>query len=137
LAQRLAEGWQVRLLAPAQGGLAMLRLVDGALSEPFNLGEIPFARAHVELLLPSGTRAEGAAQVMHGDPEFARSLATLDAIAAGDLPGAHEVLATIQRGAALLANADLARKATLAATKVDFSLMTSAPDSNAEEHDDA
>lgn len=123
LAERLAAGCEVRLTRLPQAGLGLLQLADGALHEPYYLGEFPLSTCSLELTLADGRRAEGGAQVMADDAELARSLAILDAVFAARLPGWEAVSAQVQSGAARRDEEDRRRRAVLAATRVDFALL--------------
>ncbi|MCC6574935.1 MAG: phosphonate C-P lyase system protein PhnG [Planctomycetes bacterium] len=125
-ARRLTLDAQVQPQALAQAGLAMLRVREGALGEVFNLGEIPLATAQVEVVDDDGRKSRGAAQVMDASAEYAQALAILDAIMAGNLRGAHEVVELIESGLALRRAEASQREAMLARTRVDFSLLSPA-----------
>lgn len=130
LAEQITTDWELHYKALPQSGLGMLKLRDGALQEPFYLGEIPVASAWVELTLPNGDKAEGAAQVMDDDKDLAEALAVCDAVLANRLVG-HELLTTLlQQGAKKLESEQHNRKQMLKRTHVDFSLL------GAEENDD-
>ncbi|MHB1174600.1 MAG: phosphonate C-P lyase system protein PhnG [Sulfuriferula sp.] len=131
LAERLAAGCEVRLTRLPQAGLGLLQLADGALHEPYYLGEFPLSTCSLELTLADGRRAEGGAQVMADDAALARSLAILDAVLAARLPGWETVSGQVQSGAARRDEEDRRRRAMLAATRVDFALL-----GNAGEDDD-
>lgn len=123
LAERLADGCEIRLTRLPQAGLGLLQLADGALREPYYLGEFPLSTCSLELTLADGRRAEGGAQLMADDAPLARSLAILDAVLAARLPGWEGVSAYVASGARLRAAEDHRRRAVLAATRVDFALL--------------
>ncbi len=126
LAQQITIGWDLRYKSLPQSGLGMLKLRDGALQEPFYLGEIPVASAWVELTLPNGDKAEGAAQVMDDDKDLAEALAVCDAVLANQLNG-HDLLTTLlQQGADKIETEKQHRKQVLKRTHVDFSLLGAA-----------
>jgi len=123
LAQQITTGWELRYKALPQSGLGMLKLRDGAMQEPFYLGEIPVASAWVELTLVNGDKAEGAAQVMDDDKDLAEALAVCDAILANQLTGHDLLTELLQQGADKLAAEQRNRKQMLKRTHVDFSLL--------------
>jgi len=106
-----------------QSGLALLALRDGAFQESFNLGEVPLAQAHVSVRAADGREAHGGAVVLEDQVELARTLAILDAVLAGRLPGWEQVAQTVARGAALRAQEQDERNRILARTRVDFSVF--------------
>jgi len=122
-AQQITTGWELRYKALPQSGLGMLKLRDGALQEPFYLGEIPVASAWVELTLPNGDKAEGAAQVMDDDKDLAEALAVCDAVLANQLAGHDLLTVLLQQGADKLDAEQRNRKQMLKRTHVDFSLL--------------
>ncbi len=123
LAERLAVGCDVRLTRLPQAGLGLLQLADGALHEPYYLGEFPLSTCSLELALADGRRAAGGAQVMADDAALARSLAILDAVLAARLPGWEAVSAQVHSGTARRDEEARRRRAVLAATRVDFALL--------------
>jgi len=123
LAQQITTGWDLRYKSLPQSGLGMLKLRDGALQEPFYLGEIPVASAWVELTLANGDKAEGAAQVMDDDKDLAEALAVCDAVLANQLVGHDLLTSLLQQGADKLAAEQRNRKQMLKRTHVDFSLL--------------
>ena len=128
LAEKLTKDWQLNYKSLPQSGLGMLKLRDGALHEPFYLGEIPIASAWVELTLPNGDKAEGAAQVMDDSQQLAEAIAVCDAILANKLSGHEAITALMQQGADSIAAEGANRKQILARTHVDFSLLDAAGD---------
>jgi alpha-D-ribose 1-methylphosphonate 5-triphosphate synthase subunit PhnG len=128
LAARLTAGWDTRVTRLPQAGLGLLTLADGAFNEPYYLGEFPLAACSVEIVAPDGARAEGGAQVMSDDADLARALAILDALMAARLAGCDQAAALLKSGARLRAQQDSRRRAMLAATKVDFALLSAAED---------
>ncbi|MDT8371027.1 MAG: phosphonate C-P lyase system protein PhnG [Gammaproteobacteria bacterium] len=123
LAEQITSGWALRYKSLPQSGLGMLKLRDGALQEPFYLGEIPIASAWVELTLPNGDKAEGAAQVMDDDKDLAEALAVCDAVLANQLVGHDLLTVLLQQGANKLEAEQRNRKRMLKRTHVDFSLL--------------
>jgi len=128
LAEQLVKACDVRLTQLPQAGLGLLTLTDGALHEPYYLGEFPLSSCAVELTLPDGRQAAGGAQVMADDAELARALAILDAVLAARLPGWEQVAALLEAGAQKRAAEDRRRAAILAATRVDFATLNNAED---------
>lgn len=113
-------------LRQAEDGFALLQLEDSCQYQPFNLGELPLATAVVAVTAPDGTAYEGACQLMTADTELVTAIAVWDAI----LAATDAQPAARQQGVALLAEGqkrqdaiDLERKAILARTKVNFTMM--------------
>jgi alpha-D-ribose 1-methylphosphonate 5-triphosphate synthase subunit PhnG len=119
----LASDWQIRPKTLPQAGLGMLKMRDSALNEPFYLGEFPLASCSVTVTTGSGETAEGAALVMDDRVERAEELALCDAVLAARLPGWRQVYELLQEGMARRAENSRERKAMLARTRVDFSLL--------------
>jgi len=124
LAEQLAAGCKITLINLPQAGLGLLTLTDGAFHEPYFLGEFPLASCRLELAFADGRRAEGGAQVMADDAGLARSLAILDAILAARLPGWELVSDLASAGAIQRDEQERRRHAMLAATRVDFALLS-------------
>jgi alpha-D-ribose 1-methylphosphonate 5-triphosphate synthase subunit PhnG len=119
----LSSGWKISPTTLPQAGLGMLRMRDGALNEPFHLGEFPLASCRISVTTESGETAEGAALVMDDRVERAERLALCDAILAARLPGWRQVFALLFDGMARREDLNYARKAMLARTRVDFTLL--------------
>ena len=134
LAQQITTDWELRYKSLPQSGLGMLKLRDGALQEPFYLGEIPVASAWVELILPNGDIAEGAAQVMDDSKDLAEAIAVCDAVLANQLVGHELVTALLQQGADKIEAEQHNRKQMLKRTHVDFSLLGAAEGEDDEEN---
>lgn len=130
LADRLTGECKVVHTTLPQAGLGLLQLSDGAFHEPYYLGEFPLSNCRIELTLADGRRAEGGAQILADDAELARSLAIFDAILAARLPGWEQVSEHVESGALQNSEKDRRRRVMLAATRVDFALL-----SNTEEND--
>jgi alpha-D-ribose 1-methylphosphonate 5-triphosphate synthase subunit PhnG len=124
LAKRLSEGCELRLISLPQAGLGLLTMRDGALGEAYYLGEFPLSACRIEIAFEGGGSGEGGSQVLADDADLARSLAILDAILASKLPGWQEVSEWVVTGELRNAEKGLRRKSMLAATKVDFSLLS-------------
>jgi alpha-D-ribose 1-methylphosphonate 5-triphosphate synthase subunit PhnG len=131
VADSLPTTWQIRPMALPQAGLGMLKLRDTALNDAFYLGEFPLASCHLEITTDRGEVAEGASLVMDDRVERAEWLAICDALLAARLPGWESVEVLLQAGSAKQDQADLERKAMLARTRVDFSLLDDVGDEDA------
>jgi len=123
LAARLTQGWQISYETVPQTGLSLLQLQDSVFQEPYYLGEIPLSSAWVKLKIGNGQNYEGAAQLMSDVPNLATSLAICDAIFTNQLEGWQEVADLMERGRVIRQEEDKLRRAMLAKTKVDFSLL--------------
>nr|BBJ02361.1 hypothetical protein YBY_02090 [Marinobacter nauticus] len=123
LAAEVAEHCQIKDITLPQNGLGLLKLPDSALNDLYFLGEVPVSHAHVEVIAPDGTRAEGGARLLDDRQSLARTLAVLDAILAGALPLHEKALELLTIGQAALAKTRAERDAILATTRVDFSLL--------------
>ncbi len=124
-AAKCAHSMRVDDIKSPEAGLALLTLRDGALAEPYYLGEIPLSRAHVSVSTPEGKNAEGAALIMDDRAHLARAMAILDAVLAAKLPGWESAFALLEEGARAIQKMERTRKAILATTQVDFSLLAS------------
>lgn len=131
LADRLAGALRPQPCALPRSGLQLLTLRDAVAHELFYLGEIPVVSAHVSLAAPDGAPAEGGAIVMDNDTDYAVALAILDGVLAHALPGREEARALVKEGEEALAARHAERAEILARTRVDFSLMSEAPDDDA------
>ncbi|MES9971824.1 MAG: phosphonate C-P lyase system protein PhnG [Candidatus Thiodiazotropha sp.] len=133
--QRLADSfprtWKVTPKALSQSGLGMLKLRDTTLGDAFYLGEFPLASCWLSVTTDGGESAEGAALVMDERVDRAEQMALCDAVLSGRLPGWERVEALIEEGMDLRAQQSLERKAILARTRVDFSLLDDVGDSDA------
>jgi alpha-D-ribose 1-methylphosphonate 5-triphosphate synthase subunit PhnG len=113
-----------------QSGLALLQLRDGALAEPYFIGEIPLSRAQVRVIDKNGKKGAGAAQILDDRTSLARDVAILDAILANRLNG-HEIIAhLLEEGARGLARNEASRSVILERTRVDFSLLDASDEDN-------
>jgi alpha-D-ribose 1-methylphosphonate 5-triphosphate synthase subunit PhnG len=133
LAQTLAQRYSVEDLSQATSGLGLLTLRDSALGQPYNLGEIPLAHAHVRLHSADRHMCEGAACVLDDRSALAQALAILDAITAAGWPGHEDAQALLAEGAHSLEETARQRRALLLATRVDFALLSTSDDDEAEE----
>jgi alpha-D-ribose 1-methylphosphonate 5-triphosphate synthase subunit PhnG len=122
-AEAIARTHEVQDISLPQSGLGLLTLRDGAFHEPFYLGEVPVARAHVVVRTRDGREASGGAMLIDDRARLARALAILDATFAARLPGWEAVATLVERGAALRAERDAQRQHILGRTRVDFSLL--------------
>lgn len=123
LVEEISTGWKIQPKSVPQSGLGMLKLNDTAFDEPFYLGEFPVSMAWLEVTIPDGHTAEGAAQVMDDRVEVAEALALCDAVLSGHLPGHDRVLHMVEKGLLVREANNLERKRILAHTQVDFSLL--------------
>ena len=115
-----------------QAGLGLLSLSDGAFHESFFIGEIPVARAEVIVRTLAGEESRGGAVIVDDRAQFARSIAILDAVLAGKLPGWQLADGRVRQGMEIRKQKDSERKRMLAATRVDFSLLGQEDDEDAE-----
>lgn len=122
-AAALTRNIEVRDVALPQAGLGLLTLRDGAFHESFYIGEIPVARADVILRTAEGKETRGGAVIVDDRAQFARSIAILDAVLAGRLPGWEKAASLVERGINVRLQKDSEREQMLAATRVDFSLL--------------
>ena len=123
LAQLMSQRYRVEELQPTTSGLGLLPWRESALGETFFLGEVPLARAWVQLHSADGQRCEGAAVMMDDRAGLARALAVLDAVTAANWPGADQAEELLLLGAQALKRADAMRQALMAETRVHFSAM--------------
>jgi alpha-D-ribose 1-methylphosphonate 5-triphosphate synthase subunit PhnG len=128
----LLQNIKVRDVALPQVGLGLLSLREGAFREAFFLGEIPVVRAEVVARTAEGDEARGGALIVDDRAQLARSIAILDAVMAGKLPGWEQAAALVQQGIEVRGQKDSERKKLLAATRVDFSLLGQEDDENEE-----
>jgi alpha-D-ribose 1-methylphosphonate 5-triphosphate synthase subunit PhnG len=124
VAGELARDFAVRQAIVPRAALRLLPIVDSVHGDAFYLGEVPVARACVEVEAPDGRRSEGGAEILGDSVDLAIAIAVLDAILAGDLPGAARAASLIEEGCDRLQHVRAERAAMLAATRVDFSLMS-------------
>ncbi|MCG7995988.1 MAG: phosphonate C-P lyase system protein PhnG [Candidatus Thiodiazotropha taylori] len=115
--------WKVQPTTLPQVGLGMMKMKESAFNESFYLGEFPLASCTVTVTTDSGECAAGGALVMDDRMERAEQLAVCDAVMTGRLPGWQKVEAHLQEGSARREQISRERKAMLARTKVDFSLL--------------
>jgi len=123
LANQLSSQHHVEDLALPQSGLGLLPVLDSALGDTYYIGEIPLAYAHVRITTAQGEHGEGAAALVDDRASVARALAILDAVVAARLPGSDAAIQLLEQGAAKISDQDQQRRALLAATRVDFSLL--------------
>jgi alpha-D-ribose 1-methylphosphonate 5-triphosphate synthase subunit PhnG len=117
------KAWKVQPTMLPQAGLGMLKMKDSAFNESFYLGEFPLASCAVTVTTESGVTAEGAALVMDDRVERAEQLALCDAVLSAQLPGWQAVNELLLEGCVRRDEINRERKAMLARTKVDFSLL--------------
>lgn len=131
LANSFPKSWKVTPKALPQSGLGMLKLRDTTLGEAFYLGEFPLTTCWLNVTTEEGASAEGSAMVMDDRVERAERMALCDAVLSAQLPGWERVSALIDQGQELRARQAQERKAILAITRVDFSLLDDVGDDNA------
>lgn len=125
-AREFAAPYQLQHLINPQAGLGMLKMADGALAEPFFLGEFPASQAHIRLLDKGEIVAEGAATIMADSVDLAEALAICDAVMAYRLPGQSIVEELMAHGLQQNKFEEAKRRAMLDRTQVDFSLLNAA-----------
>lgn len=128
----LLKNFKVHDAALPQAGLGLLSLRDGAFNESFFIGEMPVARAEVIVRTAAGVEVRGGAVIIDDRAQFARSIAILDAVLAGKLPGWEQAAGLVQQGMAVRGQKHSERKKLLAATRVDFSLLGQEDDEDEE-----
>jgi alpha-D-ribose 1-methylphosphonate 5-triphosphate synthase subunit PhnG len=134
IADQAKSLYLLRHLSLPEEGLSLLKLKDGALGEPYYLGEFPVASAHVELVDENKKRTvAGGAHVLHDSADYAVDLAVCDALLAGSWPGWEEVSRLLDVGQDKLKEKKRRRKSMLARTRVDFDLLSKVKE---EDHDD-
>jgi alpha-D-ribose 1-methylphosphonate 5-triphosphate synthase subunit PhnG len=131
LAKSFPTSWKVTPKALPQSGLGMLKLRDTTLGEAFYLGEFPLATCWLSITTEAGEHAEGCAMVMDDRVDRAEQMALCDAVLSANLPGWEKVAALIEQGMALRTRQTYERKAILARTRVDFSLLDDVGDEDA------
>lgn len=120
-------------LSLPKSGLGLLQLKDSALGDAYFLGEIALSKAHVRVTNLSGQTSQGAALLMDDRTSLVRAMAILDATLAGLLANWQDVLFLVHEGS-LRRNAENSiRKASLQATKVDFSLLSTTDEDDHEQ----
>jgi alpha-D-ribose 1-methylphosphonate 5-triphosphate synthase subunit PhnG len=132
LAAKLTFDIEVRDVVLPQAGLGLLSLTDGAFHEPFYLGEIPVARAEVILKTDYGREVQGGTVIVDDRAQLARSIAILDAVLSGKLPGFELVVSLLEKGEQLRMQRISERRQMLSATRVDFSLLEQEDDEDVE-----
>jgi len=132
-AASFAKQYTIEDIKLPQAGLGLMQLKDSALQEGYFLGEIPLATAHVVLTDAQQNRTEGAAQIMHSEASLARAIAIMDAVVSAKLNGHERVTQLLARGLTVLTEQQSSRKKMLARTRVDFSLLSSAEEEDADE----
>jgi alpha-D-ribose 1-methylphosphonate 5-triphosphate synthase subunit PhnG len=123
---RLPADWVIKPRALPQEGLGLLKLQDSALGEPFYLGEFPLSSCWLSITTQEGLTAEGAALIMDNCIDRAEQLALCDAVLAAKLPGWERVAELLAQGLERKRAIANERKAILAHTRVDFSLLDEA-----------
>jgi len=133
VAGKLCEQHTVQDIQLPQSGLGLLKLRDSAQGDAYYPGEVPLAIAHVRVTTAEGTACEGAAQLLDDRASLARAIAVLDAVLAAQIPGHEETQALLATGQTRLAEQTAQRRALLASTRVDFSLLGTSEEENDDE----
>jgi len=133
LARSLCELHAVQDIQLPQSGLALLKLCDSAQGDAYYPGEVPLAIARVRVTTADGKSCEGAAQLLDDRASLARAIAVLDAVLAAQMPGHEEAQALLASGQTRLAEQTAQRRALLASTRVDFSLLGTSDEENDDE----
>jgi alpha-D-ribose 1-methylphosphonate 5-triphosphate synthase subunit PhnG len=131
LVKSFSKTWKVTPKAAPQSGLGMLKLRDTTLGEAFYLGEFPLVSCWLNVTTETGERAQGSALVMDDRVDRAEQMALCDAVLSAQLPGWERVAALIEEGEQMRARQACERKAILARTRVDFSLLDDVGDGDA------
>jgi alpha-D-ribose 1-methylphosphonate 5-triphosphate synthase subunit PhnG len=131
LVDSFPKSWKLAPKALPQSGLGMLKLRDTTLGDAFYLGEFPLATCWLSVTTDEGECAEGSAMVMDERIDRAQQMALCDAVLSAQLPGWERVVALIEQGQELRAQQARERKAILARTRVDFSLLDDVGDDDA------
>lgn len=126
--EKLVQNWQVNYQLIPQSGLSLLQLEDGVFHEPYYLGEIPLAKAQIEIINEKGESCIGAALVMNDSIDLVVALAVCDAVMVYQLSGWQQIAELIEQGIEKRALEELNRGAMLAKTKVNFSLLNQVKD---------
>ncbi len=121
LGDALGRQYGVRHLAVPQAGLHLLTLRDGVFQEPFFLGEVVVAEAHV---LVAGQA--GGARLLTDTSSLAVAVAICDAVLAAELDGVAEVRALAQQGEHILVQREARRAAMRGAGRVAFADLSEA-----------
>ena len=126
-----AKRWKVSPITLPQAGLGILKVSETAFNEDFYLGEFPVATCHVSINTDRGENAQGATWIMSDNQQRAQNLAICDGILDSKLSGWDTLVQWIKEGMELCQNTDLERKAILAETRVNFSLLDDAGEDDA------
>jgi len=128
LMQSISDGWKIQAVALPQAGLGLLKMQDGAFHEAFYMGEFPLVTAHLSITLPDGEVIEGAAAMMSDDQAHVEALAICDAILTHQpntcqANSYQAITSLLAEGQNHIAQEARKRRAMLAKTRVDFSLL--------------
>lgn len=124
LADTLVEQFKLTHVAIPRNGLMLMRMQESVFSEDYYLGELPVSSAWIALTDREGQQVQGAAQIMDDREELAVAMAVCDAVLSNRLQGWRAVAELVDQGAELIAEERHIRKAMLARTRVDFSLVS-------------
>lgn len=131
LLDAISKDWRIVPKALPQAGLGMLKLRDSAFNEPFYLGEFPLATCWIGVVTADGREVEGAALTMDDEVQQAERLALCDAVLSARLPGWQSLEVLLAQGWRKRRLIAQERKAMLARTRVDFSLLDDVGDDDA------
>jgi alpha-D-ribose 1-methylphosphonate 5-triphosphate synthase subunit PhnG len=107
----------------------MLTISEPNRGDHFHLGELPVARAEVEIRTAEDQPWHaGGAQVLVDDEALATACAVCDGVLAAQLPGWDSVAALVTDGAQLVADEARIRAGLLHSTTVDFDLLEAEDD---------
>lgn len=132
LARSLCKLHEVQDILVPQSGLALLKLRDSAMGDTYYPGEVPLSIAHVRIITSDGSSFEGAAQLLDDRCSLVRAIAVLDAVLAAKLSGHEEAKILLATGGLRLDEQTTQRRALLASTRVDFSLLGTTEEGNDE-----
>jgi len=132
IAATLTRDVEVRDVVLPQAGLGLLTVREGAFHDAFYLGEIPIARADVLLTTATGAEVRGGTVLVDDRAQLARSVAILDAVLSGKLPGFELAESLLEKGEHIRSRKRRERRQMLGATRVDFSLLGQEDDDDAE-----
>lgn len=123
-ADQAKDRYTVRHLTLPEEGLGLLKMKDGALGDPYYLGEFPVASAHIELVDDQGRVIAGGAHVMHDSADYATDLAICDAVLAGRWSGWEDIARLLDSGVQRRTEIERRRKSMLTRTRVNFDLLS-------------
>ena len=122
--------WQVKPGILPQSGLGLLQLKESTKGDCYYLGEFPLSHCSVHVTTEQGVCAHGAALVLDDRLQRAEQMALCDAVLSAKLPGWDKVEILIEQGELCRLQVATERKAILARTRVDFSLLDEVSDTD-------